>query len=532
MKLKEKLTGLGIWEYMGLILFLVSIIGVIYFNLSDNRLSLDPDYAITIYHGREMVKNGTLVLDNWKPTTSMEFDNSLLFAVPLYAITGNMFLSVGISNLIIVCLFVFSIWTIFEILGTGLGVRFWVLAVMLTPYSYEWLDYFKMLFFAHANYGVKALVPILLVLNILTFSGKEDLCKIAGWKKNFFFALYVIILFITCASTGTYTFICGVAPIFMMQVIALWREADNVRLRTEWPVWAGTFAASLIGMLVYKKIYNSTSPVAGLIKAEDFADNFRSVLVGIYQTFGALMNDDIPAFSVTGIYYCLKIAFVTIIIFVTVAVFVKWFKRTPGYENFVLFAVVYPFNMLILILGDLRGGNSYIPYRYLLIGAPILLVALGTQLEKWLGGLKKQQVLSFMICVCLATGFMLVGNIKITKENMMNKDYVVEMTDYFKTMDVESVFIMNDKDTALMCKAVDDSKKYACYMTETGTFPLEYNYYYDELNFDYYGDKNAIAIPNYSALTDYVSEEVAARYTYVGEVRWLATYVSDTNPFK
>ncbi len=532
MSFKDKIKELNVWEYFGILLFVISLLGVLYFNLSDNRLSLDPDYAITVYHGREMVKHHTLVLDNWKPTTSMEYDNSLLFAVPLYAITGNMFLSVGLSNLIIVGLFIWAIWTILRIMNVGIGLRCWALAIILTPYSWGWLDYFKMLFFAHANYGVKALVPVLLILNILSFGKKEGMAQLKVWERNVFFGLYVVLLFITCASTGLYSFVCGVAPIFMMEVINLWRDADNHRIKEEWLVWASSFAAGLIGIVTYNKIFTSQSPVPSIITSEDFADNFRAVLVGVYQAFGAFAGDDVPVYSLEGIYYCLKIAFVSVVIIAVIAVVVMWFKKAERYDSYILFAVVMPFNMLILLLGDLRGGNSYIPYRYLLIAAPVLLVGVCLELNEWQKSLKKGQVLTLMLCVCAASLFMIGGNLKVTKEKMMDKDYIVDMTNYFKTLDAETIFLVNDKDTALMCKAVDDSHKYACYMVEDGNIPLEYSYYYEELGFDYYGDRNIIAIPNYSALTDYFSEEIAAGYEYVGEVRWLACYVSDTNYFK
>ena len=65
----------------------------------------------------------------------------------------------------------------------------------------------------------------------------------------------------------------------------------------------------------------------------------------------------------------------------------------------------------------------------------------------------------------------------------------VKNFDASKYLDVNEV-LRTDRFTQLALaaayQAVDDSKKYACYMTETGTFPLEYNYYYDELS-DAYG---------------------------------------------
>ena len=210
----------------------------------------------------------------------------------------------------------------------------------------------------------------------------------------------------------------------------------------------------------------------------------------------------------------------------------KWIRGVANYNHYVVFFAVILFNMLILIVGDMRAGNDFIPYRYLFVGMPILLTGMGIMLNRYIVTHNNKQVMPIITVVLIACSYMLIGNFKITNDNLMDKDYIVDMTNYFDTLDVDTVFIADDKDTALMCKAVDDSKKYACYNSEDETITLEINYYNDEKNFSYYGDKNVIAIPNFNKLTDYVSEEIASKYKYIGETRWLACYISDTNYFK
>ena len=527
----QRIKNMRLWEIAAMILFMINMSGIFYFNLSDLRLSLDPDFATVVYHLREIVNKGSLILPNWVATTSMEFDSTLLFAVPFYALTGNEFLSVGLSDLLIVFIYIYAIWNILMALHVRIGVRFLTLAVIITPYNYDWLDYFKMLFFAHANYSIKALVPIMLVLCLLAF-GDGEFADFFNTRKRFtFLFIYLSLLFVTCASTGIYTIVCGVAPIFFANLFSLWKKRYpfNERLIS---VWAMTGIFATIGVFTYNLIYTGHSPDTELVKREEFWDNLKYVFVGVFQAFGVMVKKVVPIFSKMGIFYLLKTIFVITIFIVSLMVIYKWIRGVANYNHYVVFFSVILFNMLILIVGDMRAGNDFIPYRYLFVGMPILLTGMGIMLNRYIATHNNKQVMPIITVVLIACSYMLIGNFKITNDNLMDKDYIVDMTNYFDTLDVDTVFIADDKDTALMCKAVDDSKKYACYNSEDETITLEINYYNDEKNFSYYGDKNVIAIPNFNKLTDYVSEEIASKYKYIGETRWLACYISDTNYFK
>ena len=530
-QMKELFLKLRIWEIGAVLLFVTNMIGIIYFNLSDLRLSLDPDFASTVYHLEQIVHQGKLVLPDWVATTSMEFDSTLLFATPLYAITGNAFLSVGISDLLIVSLYILTIWSIFSALHVNTGIRFITLAAIITPYNYDWLDYFKMLFFAHANYSIKALIPLLLVLCLLAYDDGDYAGAFSNRKRNIFLAIYLSLLFVTCASTGIYSIVCGIAPILLIRLTSLWERGYGFKAGAL-PVWIGSGVSAAIGVLTYNHIYKGESPVTPLVKFGDFAENLRQVFVGVFQVFGALITGDVPAYSLMGLFYCLKICFVMLIFIVTALVYIRWLQGVAKYDYYILFFSVLLFNMLILTLGDMRGGNDFIPHRYLLVGVPILLTGMGVMLQRYVDTHKPIQGGTVMVALILAFSYMLAGNFKVAKDNMMDKDYIVEMTDFFKTVDAESVFIMDDKDTALMCKSADTDKKYAGVNSEDDSIMLEIDYASEEKDFDYYGDKNIIAIPNYNKLTDYLSEEAAKTYTYIGDARWLACYISDTNIFK
>ena len=528
--LLNNLKNMRLWEFGAMLLFIVNMAGIFYFNLSDLRLSLDPDFATVVYHLKEIVHKGTLILPNWVATTSMEFDSTLLFAIPLYAITNNAFLAVGLSDLLIVFIYITVIWSILRVLHVRMGIRFLTLAVIITPYNYDWLDYFKMLFFAHANYSIKALIPIMLVLCLMAFDDKFK-SSFSKWKRYAFLGTYLFLLFVTSVSTGAYTYVCGVVPILFVRHLSFIKKGYGLK-RGLSPVTPLSAIVSFVGLYIHKKIYTGSSPVTTLVKPEEFLENLREVFVGVFQSFGVLINGNEPAFSKLGLFYGLKILFVIALFIAAIVVMVKWLKNKNNYDYYILFFAVIIFNMAVLIVSDMRGSNDFIPYRYLFIGLPLLLAGVGIMLNRCVSRFGDRKFIPVMSVLLVAFAYILAGNFKETSDNMPEKDYIVEMTEYFDTLDVDTVFIADDRDTAVMCKAADDTKKYACYESEDESIYLERNYYTEEKDFDYYGEKNVIAIPNFNKLSDYVSEKIAGNYRYVGETRWLACYISDTNYFK
>lgn len=107
--MKKKILFSKMLEYMFLLLLILVGGEIVYFNLSDIRCSLDPDFASTIYHYMEVIKQGTLQLSDWFHTTSLELDGTMLFALPLYFVTKNIFTAIGISNILIMLLYIMAI---------------------------------------------------------------------------------------------------------------------------------------------------------------------------------------------------------------------------------------------------------------------------------------------------------------------------------------------------------------------------------------------------------------------------------------
>ena len=78
----------------------VQCILTVFANLVLITENIDCDIAKLYVHAVEMWRNGRILIPGWSYLTTLELDCPLLFAVPLYGLTGNIFLSFGISNII------------------------------------------------------------------------------------------------------------------------------------------------------------------------------------------------------------------------------------------------------------------------------------------------------------------------------------------------------------------------------------------------------------------------------------------------
>lgn len=79
-------------------LLCIQIFLLLFYNLRDTRTLINADAASAIYHFMEVIDNGTLNLPDWNHTTTLELDSAFLFAVPLYYVTHDMFLAMGLAN--------------------------------------------------------------------------------------------------------------------------------------------------------------------------------------------------------------------------------------------------------------------------------------------------------------------------------------------------------------------------------------------------------------------------------------------------
>lgn len=122
---------------------------------------------------------------------------------------------------------------------------------------------------------------------------------------------------------------------------------------------------------------------------------------------------------------------------------------------------------------------------------------------------------------------LMAGNNKNVLNLWDRTSYAVELCDYFNTLDVESVFFVNDPDTSHICKGIDENHKYGTFLSDTQSLQAGICSYTASAYGSFYGSRNALAVFIYTTPGDYMPEEIASHYAKVGEVRWFDIYVSD-----
>jgi hypothetical protein len=315
------------WSILFLLLLCAQLVMLIRFNLSDIRCSLDADFANTVYHFRQVIAQGTIALPDWYNTTSLELDGSFLFALPLYYLLHNIFLAVGIANLLFIALYIRFVTELLQCAGVQRRFILFTLCLLLTPYSFGMLEYFNMLFFAGACYSMKVLVPLLLILLL----AKQPAAELRV-RRVLQVLLFLFLLFMTVFSTGFYVLLCGILPVLLGAALQIWKQGGpkpgqcgrkNLSLLTAMILTAAA------GYAMHQHYYGLASRTdMKLTKLDNLAVNFRGCIAGLFQVFGAVPSDDVRAMSPQGILYCLRIGAVILLLLAFAAEMKRLLRKT------------------------------------------------------------------------------------------------------------------------------------------------------------------------------------------------------------
>lgn len=535
-----KIKFYKVMEYLFLAMLLFVGGSIAYFNFSDIRCSLDPDFANTIYHYTEVIKQGTLNLPNWFHTTSLELDGTMLFAVPLYFVTKNLFTAIGSANILIMLLYVVVIGRLLHLYKVDKLFIYLTLILVLTPYEYGMLDYFNMMFYGGACYAIKTIVPILLLLVMSLLHKEIYKDKMGKIELVAFGGVYLYLLFATAFSTGIFVVLCGILPIFVWMILEMFIQGSSeyVLKKRIWGVWAITAMVFIVGYLLHNKVYTATSRTnMNLTNMGDFADNFKACTRGVFELLGAITLKDVPVLSVDGIILCVKMVFVSAFL---VSLFFNYFKfsntdkeqKTVGIhlKNYLAFMFVWTY--MVMFIADMRfPGNDYTEYRYFLIGIVPLIVLFGIQLNslsKIFNEFQKKLAYIVLLVACI---ILVYGNNKNVMEKWDRSTYAVEFTEYVDTLDVESVIFVLDVDSAVMCKGIDNEQKYGAYLPETQLLYIGICSYYDSAYGEYYGERHALAAIEGTDLYQCMPAEIADQYVKVDKFKWFDIYISETMMF-
>ncbi len=345
--IKERCTFLDI-------AVLLQVLFISFQNLFTIRDVLDNDMAKLFVHVAEMVKQGDIFIRDWL-YEDLELGFSSFFAIFIYAVTRNIYVSFGIASIIFLIIYLYVINEFLKLPGFDHDARRFAMLVFMVPYSFGQLMYSHMLFFSASYYCIKVIVPLMAFVFLV--AEDKDYFK----KHKGLLILYFVFLFVTSASTGTYVFITGLVPLMGVYIfMGCSRSREKTLFLTA--SLADTVAGLAFSVLapVDYAAYN-----AELTTSNSLHDVCVSLITCFFEMMGCMPDDPIAVSSLQGVSCMLRALFTIIFVLFMIAYSIRggrafYFKAGKVRDFMSIYAVVLLFcNLFIVIMTGLTDNTRY-----------------------------------------------------------------------------------------------------------------------------------------------------------------------------
>ena len=515
------------WETCFLLLAVLQFVLIAGFNLFDTPRAVDSDSAKLFLHAMEIAENKTLLLPGWIYTTTLEIDTAMLPAIPIYLLTGNIYLSFGIANILILSFFLCIILLLFRECGLPLRAALLSCNFLMLPFFYGMLDYFNMMFINGSQYILKVLMPLLFLLLLLLPAEKRK-------RPGTFFLLGITVFLygLSAFSSGAYTLLVCAGPILACLILDVLRNG-SLRRYSKFPylVSALIFCAAAAGFCLNILLglgLGAKGNNMHLLKWQDMFPYLQSCAMGIFQLFGALPDDEVRALSVEGIVYLLKLFFVSGLIFTFLINLKKGFIKAerPSLKQYLIGMV--SFNLLILLVCDTRynTSNTTMEYRYYLPAVVPDILLFTILLDEW--NRKWSSLVNKILPLLLLSALLFVEAASFfhARSLLGEHDYCDTLCDYFETLDVKNIIFVDDRETTECCRLKDPGHRFSTWSAEENRM-VTVDYYDTTLQKDYYEPHHALVSFSGTVLSDLIGEEKASSYTLASTILWFDIYISD-----
>ena len=319
--LKESIAGLKqdgkhtpksiIFIFM-LVVICVEVGMIVYSNLVELQYHLGFDASSAYLHAVEMWREKSLIPSTFAITTTLGLDAPDALAALFYGITGNIFLSFGIANLILDVIICISFYQILKEINLTpftriLGMVF-LLCPFMTPdhFTDNNLSYFAMVFGEQGSYSIKIIAMMLLFLTIIKFEHNKK-C----YKTMIFATLFNML---TCVSSGIYVAITILVPCVVYYLVKMVYENSYKVLKNTGLIFAlvelvlSFIGKASTGLIMSFQSHESNMVLTGI---HQFWTNIGSLIMGYFQLFcGISIETVVSLFSLRGILQIMSVAFI------------------------------------------------------------------------------------------------------------------------------------------------------------------------------------------------------------------------------
>jgi len=375
-------------------LFIFQFLSIIYINLFQNGLHLGFDAAPTYTNAIEMWEQGTFYPDVRRNFSNLHLDTVMPFAALLYGLTGNIFISFGIVNIIFSSLIAFMFVLILKDMTKSRDILVIVvpLCILFTPYinpgfsnANPLTDFYSLLYASAAFWGFRLLTGLFIIKIFYDFFTLKSISAI----KLAAAGLVTLIVFINAFSSGFYVLVTFIAPLLLF--LAYKFISDGITFKELFKnrsvylvlLWVVTVFAGRFVCRYFFEFYSNDSPM--LVGAFSFFVNLQSIYLGLLDLFAAItIFEPVRVMSVNGIGILANFFVVHLLIVAFIIAAVRLFrKRTTLSDTALILLAVIITNLLIFILTHTRYGSPIFESRYLVPIAAALIAILAVFLASF-----------------------------------------------------------------------------------------------------------------------------------------------------
>lgn len=520
----------------GLILKIILVVSVVmqmiillYFNIfeADIHLGIDSswDYLKTMVVG----KTGSYPLELISDTTAPLIDRQFLLAVPLYMLCKNIYLSYAITNLVYTIVIIGLLYNIMKLKNFGIVEILLVINMFLCPYmlnDFSWMNdlgYFSCVLGMGGMYSLR-IIEMLIAYRVII---SDDI----GKKEIVFMTISGILALVSGIGSGMSMIAMLFMPLIVSRIVLSLIENDTFKLRN----WKAIYIYACTVLVILGRVAGGffgltyRDSIENWITADEIWSNLGSQIVGYMLLYGAIPEAGVKQTPMSfggGIHVFGLIIFVVALVSFLYALitFLKNIKN--GLDEFYMtLVVVVLITVIEFTLLDTTYGDPTFEKRYLLLAFVSGFIFVGYFIKN----LDSKLLFKQFGIIVLAGAIILtdLSSAIVYKRNSNESFMMKDMVNLVSSTDAGLVYSWGDE-TVLYerCMRVYDFDRVYKQIKSDNSL----NTWGDYL---YYDDSSAYDGPTVLMIgedTDYVPQNIMAKYNYIDTIHGVEFYYSKENP--
>lgn len=526
----QKLKQISLIEWILFVIFIIQLSLTVYFNLELLESHMGYDSSWSYLKAALIWKEKALVSDVWTDQTSVFLDSSMLLAAIIYGITDKLFLSYGLSNLIVLSGAIVLLYKIAGIMCFDKKIQLLCINLTICPYMVNGfsiendLGYFNDFISGPAFYSLRALIFLLVIYNFLLL------------KKGIINKVGILVSMILCAlaglSSGIFMIVVIIFPCIAFLLERCLIENSFAVMKKKEALYTYCCLISIYGGKIFaekvlKIVAIDTSRSWTTI--EKIWTNFGAVVQGVMKLIGILPVHDtsVEILSAEGIYRLFPLAIFAVALIAIVFCMRNILKIKESDSNMLFCANILCCQFLLFGLFNAQYGSAIFEERYLICLFLDIVLLIGF----FVSSLSQKYIVTYLIWLFLIGGLCGTNAVSDFKYITTTNDSweLPNIAEIAHQSDAKVVYFWGDTIGALgrSMRAYDLKHIYKCIPTAGGGYHHWGDYVYYDQNEEYDGS-TLLIVPNNAEVG--VPEYIMDQYSKIEELTYVSVFYSDKNP--